>query len=125
MTTRTRTQIKAKTATAAKECSLVDRYDVLGMRAGKITGLSTTIHATFPQIEIHDCIIHRLSISSKYCPAKPEDPLIFTINSIEGFDCLLRKVSKAKFAFPTDDIMLKMLYLATMGSIKSGGRRQD
>lgn len=35
-------------------------------------------------------------------------------NTIEGFNRQLRKVTKAKSVFPTDDSLLKMLYLAVM-----------
>ena len=38
--------------------------------------------------------------------------LIYTTNAIEGFNRQLRKVTKAKSVFPTDDSLLKMLYLA-------------
>ncbi|HRV34166.1 MAG TPA: IS256 family transposase, partial [Anaerovoracaceae bacterium] len=40
--------------------------------------------------------------------------LIYTTNAIEGFNRQLRKVTKAKSVFPTDDSLLKMLYLAMM-----------
>ena len=52
--------------------------------------------------------------------------LIYTTNAIEGFNRQLRKVTKAKSVFPTDDSLLKMLYLA-MADItrKWTGRRQD
>ena len=52
--------------------------------------------------------------------------LIYTTNAIEGFNRQLRKVTKAKSIFPTDDSLLKMLYLATMDITKKWtGRRQD
>ena len=51
--------------------------------------------------------------------------LIYTTNTIEGFNRQLRKVTKAKSVFPTDDSLLKMLYLATMDiTRKWTGRRQ-
>ena len=37
--------------------------------------------------------------------------LIYTTNTIEGFNRQLRKVTKSKSVFPTDDSLLKMLYL--------------
>ncbi len=40
--------------------------------------------------------------------------LIYTTNAIEGFNRQLRKVTKAKSVFLTDDSLLKMLYLAIM-----------
>lgn len=52
--------------------------------------------------------------------------LIYTTNAIEGFNRQLRKVTKAKSVFPTDDSLLKMLYLAIMDiTQKCTGRRQD
>ena len=52
--------------------------------------------------------------------------LIYTTNAIEGFNRQLRKVTKAKSVFPTDDSLFKMLYLAMMDITKKWtGRRQD
>lgn len=44
--------------------------------------------------------------------------LIYTTNAIESFNRQLRKVTKAKSSFPTDDSLLKMLYLAMMDITK-------
>jgi len=44
--------------------------------------------------------------------------IIYTTNAIEGFNRQLRKVTKSKTVFPTDDSLLKMLYLATMDITK-------
>ena len=52
--------------------------------------------------------------------------LIYTTNAIEGFKRQLRKVTKSKAVFPTDDSLLKMLYLAMLDITKKWtGRRQD
>ena len=52
--------------------------------------------------------------------------LIYTTNAIEGFSRQLRKVTKAKSVFPTDDSLFKMLYLAMIDITKKWtGRRQD
>ena len=52
--------------------------------------------------------------------------LIYTTNAIEGFNRQLRKVTKAKSVVPTDDSLLKMLYLAMMDITKKWtGRRID
>ncbi|MDP9729348.1 transposase-like protein [Alicyclobacillus tengchongensis] len=40
--------------------------------------------------------------------------LIYTTNLIEGYHRQLRKVTKGKSIFPTDDSLTKMLFLATM-----------
>ena len=46
--------------------------------------------------------------------------LIYTTNAIEGFNRQLRKVTKNKSVFPTDDNLLKMLYLAIIDITKNG-----
>ena len=52
--------------------------------------------------------------------------LIYTTNVIEGFNRQLRKVTKSKSVFPTDDSLFKMLYLAMIDITKKWtGRRQD
>ena len=52
--------------------------------------------------------------------------LIYTTNAIEGFNRQLRKVTKSKSVFPTDDSLLKMLYLALMDMTKKWtGKRRD
>lgn len=52
--------------------------------------------------------------------------LIYTTNAIEGFNRQLRKVSKSKSVFPTDDSLLKMLYLAMIDITKKWtGKRRD
>ena len=44
----------------------------------------------------------------------------------EGFNRQLRKVTKSRTVFPSDDSLLKMLYLATMDITKKWtGRRRD
>ena len=52
--------------------------------------------------------------------------LIYTTNAIEGFNRQLRKVTKNKGVFPTDDSLIKMLYLAMMDITKkwTGKRRE-
>lgn len=52
--------------------------------------------------------------------------LIYTTNTIEGFNRQLRKVTKNKGVFPTDESLIKMLYLAMMDITKkwTGKRRE-
>lgn len=44
--------------------------------------------------------------------------IIYTTNSMENFNRQLRKVTKSKTIFPTDDALFKMLYLAMMDITK-------
>jgi hypothetical protein len=47
--------------------------------------------------------------------------LIYTINTIEGFDRQLRKVTQNKGVFPADYSLLKMPYLAMMDISQKNG----
>ena len=52
--------------------------------------------------------------------------LIYTTNSIEGFNRQLREVTKTRSVFPTDDSLFKMLYLAMVDiTQKWTGRQRD
>ena len=52
--------------------------------------------------------------------------LIYATDTIEGFNRQLRKVTKNKSVFPTDDSLLKMLYLAMIDITKKWtGKRKD
>ena len=44
--------------------------------------------------------------------------LIYTHDTIEGFNRQLRKVTKSKTVFPSDESLLKMLYLAMVDITK-------
>ena len=52
--------------------------------------------------------------------------IIYTTNTVEGFNRQLRKVTKNRSVFPTDESLLKMLYLTAMDiTRKWTGHRQD
>ena len=69
---------------------------------------------------------NRPNLSTYFKFPKEIRRLIYTTNTIEGFNRQLRKVTKAKTVFPTDDSLLKMLYLAMVDITKKWtGRRQD
>ena len=58
----------------------------------------------------------RLSTYFKY--TKPIRKIIYTTNTVEGFHRQIRKVTKTKGAFPSDDALLKLIYLATKNILK-------
>ena len=69
---------------------------------------------------------NRPNLSSYFKFPQEVRRLIYTTNTIEGFNRQLRKVTKSKAVFPTDDSLLKMLYLAMVDITKKWtGRRQD
>jgi putative transposase len=49
--------------------------------------------------------------------------LIYTTNPIESFNRMLRKHTKNRCNFPTDDALLKVLYLATINSLEKWNMR--
>lgn len=66
------------------------------------------------------------TLSTYFKYPEPVCRLIYTTNAIEGFNRQLRKVTKSKTIFPTDDSLLKMLYLAMIDITKKWtGHRQD
>lgn len=58
----------------------------------------------------------QLSTYFKYPPEVRK--LIYTTNSIENFNRQLRKVTKSRSVFPTDDALFKILYLAMLDATK-------
>ncbi len=53
---------------------------------------------------------HKLSTYFKY--TEDIKRIIYTTNTIEGFHRQVRKVTKNKGVFPSDDALLKLVYLA-------------
>ncbi len=150
-----------------------------------LAGFDAAIHATFPQTEIQNCIIHQLRNSSKYVSYKDLKAFMADLKAVyaavdeqaaldaldtfgehwdrkypENLPVLAGQLGKpehlfqvpsggaaadlhhqchqglqppaaqgdekAKSVFPTDDSLLKMLYLAMIGITKKWtGRRQD
>ena len=100
---------------AVDEASALESLEVFAQRWGKkYPKISVSWQENWPN----------LSTYFKY----PQEVrrLIYTTNAIEGFNRQLRKVTKSKSVFPTDDSLLKMLYLAMIDITKKWtGRRQD
>lgn len=58
------------------------------------------------------------SLSTYFCYGYQIRRLIYTTNTIEGFNRQLRKVTKSRTVFPTDDSLKKTLYLSTKDIIR-------
>ncbi len=58
------------------------------------------------------------SLSTYFCYGYQIRRLIYTTNTIEGFNRQLRKVTKTRAVFPTDDSLKKALYLSARDIIK-------
>ncbi|GAB6084777.1 IS256 family transposase [Alkaliphilus crotonatoxidans] len=61
---------------------------------------------------------HWNEVSTMFKYPKEIRRLIYTTNAIESFNRQLRKVTKSKSIFPTDDSLLKMLYLSMIDITK-------
>ena len=57
-------------------------------------------------------------LSTYFQFTKPIRKIIYTTNAIEGFHRQIRKVTKTKGAFPNDEALLKLIYLATRNIMK-------
>jgi transposase-like protein len=56
---------------------------------------------------------------TQYFDYSPEiRKLIYTTNAVEGYNRMLRKVTKSKAVFPTENSVFKMFYLATKNILK-------
>ena len=77
-------------------------------------------------IELHLDERYSRTISTYFKYPEAVRRRIYNTNAIEGFNRQLRKVTKSKTVFPSDDSLLKMLYLATMDFTKKWtGHWQD
>ena len=79
-----------------------------------------------PIVAVQDPKDNWVNLSTYFKYPQEVRTLIYTTNTIEGFNRQLRKVTKSKTVFPTDDSLLKMLYLAMTDITKKWtGRRKD
>ncbi len=90
-----------------------------------LTGFGDAIHAVYPQAEIQRCIVHQIRYSTKFISYKDIKPFMADLKEVYqasteeiAHNRQLRKVTKSKTIFPTDDALFKMLYLAMMGITK-------
>jgi transposase-like protein len=100
-----------------KDLKLVYKADTEELALAALDDLETTWGSKYPSsIASWRNNWPQLSTYFKY-PAEIRK-LIYTTNSIENFNRQLRKVTKSKTIFPTDDALFKMLYLAMMDATK-------
>lgn len=91
-----------------------------------LKSLSEAIETVFPEVK---CIVHMIRNSIKYvnwedrkeaCKDIKEvySKVMYTTNAIESINRSIRKVIKAKWAFPNDRAIFKILYLALNNASK-------
>ena len=94
-----------------KDLKLVNKADTEEMAVVALDALEDKWGAKYPaSVTSWRNNWPQLSVYFKYPPEIRR--LIYTTNAIENFNRQLRKVTKAKSVFPTDDALFKILYLA-------------
>ena len=59
---------------------------------------------------------NQLTAYFKY--AQPIRKIIYTTNTVEGFNRQLRKITKSKAVFPNEDALLKLIWLVSQNILK-------
>ena len=124
-------QIIKKAVYIAIGINMEGQKEVLGMWVDEQTALSELDsfdekwNSKYPKIAI-SWRANWANLSTYFKYPEAVRTLIYTTNAIEGFNRQLRKVTKNKSVFPTDDSLLKMLYLAMIDITKKWtGKRKD
>jgi transposase-like protein len=82
---------------------------IIALYARGLTGLANAIETAFPKTTVQTYIVHVLPFFA-FPPAVRR--VIYTTNAIESLHMRLRKITKTRGHFPTDDAALKLLWLA-------------
>ena len=110
--------------------------DILIACVDGLSGFPQAIEAVYPQTEIQQCIIHQIRNSTKFVSYKDIKKLMNDLKLVYAapteetafneLELFKDKWTKSKTVFPSDDSLLKMLYLAMMDITKKWtGHRQD
>ena len=98
--------------------------DMLIACTDNLTGMSEAISAVYPKCEHQLCIVHQIRNSLKYVSYKDRKELVADLKPIyqastedvahtalESLNSQLRRVTKNKRVFPSDELVFKTLYL--------------
>ena len=94
-----------------RELKLVYKADTLAAAQRALDDLETNWGDKYPKV-IESWRRNWTRLSAYYQYPKPIRKLIYTTNPIESFHKQLRKVTKTKGAFTSDNALMKLLYLA-------------
>ncbi|MFW5437467.1 IS256 family transposase [Paenibacillus apiarius] len=98
--------------------------DILITCVDNLTGFSQAITACYPQTEIQKCIIHQICNSARYVSYKDLKKVTADLKPI--YKAVTEEITKGKSIFPSDEALLKMLYLSTMDVVRKWtGRVQN
>ena len=100
-----------------RDLKLVYRADTKGLAETELDNLSDKWEGKYPVV-IKSWRANWEKLSTYFQYTKPIRKIIYTTNTVEGFHRQIRKVTKTKGAFTSDDALLKLIYLATMNITK-------
>jgi transposase-like protein len=100
-----------------RDLKLVYRADTKGLAETELDNLSDKWDGKYPVV-IKSWRANWEKLSTYFQYTKPIRKIIYTTNTVEGFHRQIRKVTKTKGAFTSDDALLKLVYLATMNITK-------
>ena len=90
--------------------------DIMVVSVDGLTGFGDAIHAVFPQAEIQRCIVDAITPIFKF--SSDVRTVIYTTNAIESLNATYRKLNRQRSVFPSDQALLKALYLSTFEATK-------
>jgi len=88
--------------------------DILIACIDNLSGFSEAIGSIFPKTEVQLCVVHQIRNSLN----QPIRKVIYTTNTVEGFNRQLRKITKTKAVFPNEDALLKLVWLVAQNILK-------
>ena len=79
-----------------------------------LTGLCNAINSVFPKTKNQLCIVHQIRNSCKFVPYKDRKEVCADLKKIYGAvnHRMVRKFTKSKSIFPTDDAIRKVVYMS-------------
>lgn len=100
-----------------KDLKLVYRADTKEIAEMELENLAQKWGHKYP-IVIKSWQTNWDKLSTYFQYTKPIRKIIYTTNTVEGFHRQIRKVTKTKGAFPSDNALMKLIYLATKNITK-------
>ena len=100
-----------------KDLKLIYQADTLELAEIWLENLQKNRTKKYP-ISVNSWVNNWADLSTYFVYPPNIRKIIYTTNTIEGYNRQLRKVTKTTSVFPTEDSLLKLLYLATKNITK-------
>jgi transposase-like protein len=100
-----------------KDLKLVYQASTKETALKKLDGLEKTWGAKYPVV-IKSWRKNWDQLTAYFKYAQPIRKIIYTTNTVEGFNRQLRKITKSKAVFPNEDALLKLIWLVSQNILK-------